>query len=89
MNIKNVLSLILVKYSNDDGINEKVLEEIQEAIKEMQAAEAMFNNVDDPNLIEAAIYREEAAKKKFDYLLSIAKEQYSRRKIEPNEEMEI
>ena len=55
----------------------------------MQAAEAMFNNVDDPNLIEAAIYREEAAKKKFDYLLSIAKEQYSRRKIEPNEEMEI
>ncbi len=89
MNIKNVLSLILVKYSNDDGISEKVLEEIQEAIKEMHAAEAMFNNVDDPNLIEAAIYREEAAKKKFDYLLSIAKEQYSRQKIEPNEEMEI
>ena len=79
MNIKNVLSLILVKYSNDDGINEKVLEEIQEAIKEMQAAEA----------IEAEIYREETAKKKFDYLLSIDKEQYSRQKIEPNEEMEI
>lgn len=89
MNIKNVLSLILVKYSNDDGISEKVLEEIQESIKEMQTAESMFNSVDDPNLIEAAIYREEAAKKKFDYLLSIAKEQYSRRKLDINEEMEI
>lgn len=89
MNIKNVLSLISVKYSNDDGISEKVLEEIQESIKEMQTAESMFNSVDDPNLIEAAIYREEAAKKKFDYLLSIAKEQYSRRKLDINEEMEI
>lgn len=89
MNIKNVLSLMLVKYSNDDSISDKVLKEIQESIKEMQAAESMFNSVDDPNLIEAAIYREEAAKKKFDYLLSIAKQQYSRQKIESNEEMEI
>lgn len=89
MNIKNVLSLILVKYNNDDRISEKVLEEIQESIREMEAAESMFNSVDDPKLIEAAIYREEAAKRKFDYLLSIAKEQYSRQKIESNEEMEI
>ena len=89
MNIKNVLSLILVKYNNDDRISEKILEEIHESIREMEAAESMFNSVNDPKLIEAAIYREEAAKKKFDYLLSIAKEQYSRQKIESNEEMEI
>ena len=89
MNIKNVLSLILVKYNNDDRISDKVLEEIQESIREMEAAESMFNSVDDPKLIEAAIYREEAAKKKFDYLLSVAKEQYSREKIESKEEMEI
>lgn len=89
MNIKNVLSLILVKYNNDDRISEKVLEEIHESIREMEAAESMFNNVNDPKLIEAAIYREEAAKKKFDYLLSIAKEQYFSQKIESNEEMEI
>lgn len=89
MNIKNVLSLILVKYNNDDRISDKVLEEIQESIREMEAAGSMFNSVDDPKLIEAAIYREEAAKKKFDYLLSVAKEQYSREKIESNEEMEI
>ncbi|MBP3914673.1 MULTISPECIES: DUF2508 family protein [unclassified Clostridium] len=89
MNIKNVLSLILVKYDNDDRVSDKVLEEIQASIREMEAAESMFNSVDDPKLIEAAIYREEAAKKKFDYLLSVAKEQYSRQKIESNEEMEI
>lgn len=78
MNIKNILSIILVKYNNDDKISDKVLEEIQESIREMEAAESMFNNVDDPKLIEAAIYREEAAKRKFDYLLTVAKEQYSR-----------
>ena len=78
MNIKNVLSLILVKYSNDNTISNKVLEEIQDSIIEMEAAESMFNSVNDPKLIEAAIYREEAAKRKFDYLLSVAKEQYSR-----------
>ena len=89
MNIKNVLSLILVKYNNDNIISDKVLGEIQESIREMEAAESMFSSVDDPRLIEAAIYREEAAKRKFDYLLSIAKEQYSRTKVEENEEMEI
>ncbi|WP_195989601.1 DUF2508 family protein [Clostridium sp. D53t1_180928_C8] len=94
MNIKNVLSLILVKYSNDNTISNKVLGEIQDSIREMEAAESMFNSVDDPKLIEAAIYREEAAKRKFDYLLSVAKEQYSREqylkeKAKENEEMEI
>ena len=89
MNIKNVLRLILVKYNNDNIISATVLGEIQESIREMEAAESMFNSVDDPKLIEAAIYREEAAKRKFDYLLSIAKEQYSRTKVEDNEEMEI
>lgn len=89
MNIKNILCLILAKYNNDTRISDKVLEEIQESIKEIEAAESMFNNVEDPKLIEAAIYREEAAKKKFDYLLSVAKEQYSRQKTELNDEMEI
>lgn len=89
MNIKNVLSLILVKYSNDNTISNKVLEEIQDSIIEMEAAESMFNSVNDPKLIEAAIYREEAAKRKFDYLLSVAKEQYSREQEKENEEMEV
>ncbi|MCI9070233.1 DUF2508 family protein [Clostridium sp.] len=89
MNIKNILSMILVKYNNDDKISDKVLREIRESIKEMEVAESMFNSVDDPQLIEAAIYREEAAKRKFDYLLSVAKEQYLREKIETSEEVEV
>lgn len=89
MNIKNILSMILVKYNNEDKISDKVLREIRESIKEMEVAESMFNSVDDPQLIEAAIYREEAAKRKFDYLLSVAKEQYLREKIETSEEVEV
>lgn len=89
MNIKNILSMILVRYNNDDKISDKVLREIRESIKEMEVAESMFNSVDDPQLIEAAIYREEAAKRKFDYLLSVAKEQYLREKIETSEEVEV
>lgn len=89
MNIKNILSMILVKYNNDDKVSDKVLREIRESIKEMEVAESMFNSVDDPQLIEAAIYREEAAKRKFDYLLSVAKEQYLREKIETSEEVEV
>lgn len=89
MNIKNILSMILVKYNSNDKISNKVLMEIRESIREMEVAEAMFNSVDDPQLIEAAIYREEAAKRKFDYLLSVAKEQYLREKMETSEEVEV
>ena len=49
----------------------------------------MFNFVNDPNLIDAAIYREEAAKKKVDYILSIAKQKYSNEENEIKDEMEI
>lgn len=89
MNIKNILSFILVKYNNDNKVSDKIIKEIQEAIIEIEVAESMFNSVDDPKLIEAAIYREEAAKKKFDYLLSVAKEQNSKKRIYNEEEMEI
>lgn len=89
MNIKNILSFILVKYNNDNKVSNNIIKEIQEAIIEIEVAESMFNSVADPKLIEAAIYREEAAKKKFDYLLSVAKEQDLRKKLYTEEKMEI
>ncbi|WP_196001855.1 DUF2508 family protein [Clostridium sp. 1001271B_151109_B4] len=93
MNIKNILNFILVHYKDNDTIDNKILNEMHEAIIELEVAEAMFNSVNDPKLIEAAIYREEAAKKKVDYILSVAKEQYSNMKkeaeVEVKEEMEI
>lgn len=91
MSIKNILNFILVHYKDDDTIDNKILNEMHEAIIELEVAEAMFNSVNDPKLIEAAIYREEAAKKKVDYILSVAKEQYSniRKEAEAKEKMEI
>lgn len=93
MNIKNILNFILVRYKDDETIDNKILNEMHEAIIELEVAEAMFNSVSDPKLIEAAIYREEAAKKKVDYILSVAKEQYLSIKKESDaevkEEMEI
>ena len=91
MSIKNILNFILVHYKDDDTIDNKILNEMHEAIIELEVAEAMINSVNDPKLIEAAIYREEAAKKKVDYILSVAKEQYSniRKEAEAKEEMEI
>lgn len=37
-------------------------------------ARSMFNNVNDDKLIEVAIYSENVARKRYDYLLSIARE---------------
>ena len=89
MDIRKILSIILTRYNNENKVSLKILNEIQESIMEMEAAEAMFNNVNDSKLIEAAIYRQEAAKKRFDYLLSIAKDEVSKKESETRKEMEI
>ena len=74
MNRKNILNLILGKYENEEKIDEELLRCIREAIIEIEVAQSMFNDVSDPKLVEAAIYREDAAKRKFEYLISLAKE---------------
>lgn len=89
MDIRKILSIILTRYNNENKVSIKILNEIQESIMEMEAAEAMFNNVNDSKLIEAAIYRQEAAKKRFDYLLSVAKDEVSKKESETRKEMEI
>ena len=89
MDIRKILSIILTRYNNENKVSIKILNEIQESIMEMEAAEAMFNNVNDSKLIEAAIYRQEAAKKRFDYLLSIAKDEVSKKESETRKEIEI
>jgi hypothetical protein len=89
MDIRKILSIILTRYNNENKVSIKILNEIQESIMEMEAAEAMFNNVNDSKLIEAAIYRQEAAKKRFDYLLSVAKDEVSKKESETRKEIEI
>lgn len=74
MNKKAILDFILLRYENDDKISKEIIEDIKATIMEMEIAQSMFNSVSDPKLVEAAIYREEAAKRKFEYLISLAKE---------------
>lgn len=73
MNKKSILDFLLIKYEIDDRVSREIIEDIKATITEMEIAQAMFNSVSDPKLVEAAIYREEAAKRKFDYLISMAK----------------
>lgn len=51
-------------------------EDVKRAYAEMKAAENYFDNVDDPDLIDFAIYDLEAAKKKYSYMLKKARQEY-------------
>ncbi|MGE5495637.1 MAG: DUF2508 family protein [Burkholderiales bacterium] len=51
-------------------------EDVRQAYSDLKAAENYFDNVDDPDLIDFAIYDLEAAKKKYEYMLKKAREDY-------------
>lgn len=67
-----------IEYSDEDIA---ILNDIEETIKEMEVARALFNSVSDSKLIELAIHEEDAARTRYDYLISIAKSR-DLRKIE-------
>ena len=73
LNKNVILNLILGKTDENKKCEEEFTKEIQDTINEMKIAQSIFNSVSDEKLIEAAIFQEEAAKKKFEYLLSLAK----------------
>ncbi len=52
---------------------EEMLTVINEAKKEWEDAKQFYNNVDDPDLIDYAIYAIQAAEKKYTYLYKKAK----------------
>ena len=72
MNKRNIVEYLMYK---TDTVNmyEKLLEDMEIAKMEINAARNMFNNVNDDDLIEVAIYSENVARKRYDYLLSIAR----------------
>ena len=72
MNKKNIVEYLMYKIDNP-YVYEKLLEDMEIAKMEINAARSMFNNVNDDNLIEVAIYSENVARKRYDYLLSIAR----------------
>ena len=51
----------------------KIIRAIEETNREIEVAKSIFDNVDDSLLIEAAIYKEEAAKKRYSYLINEAR----------------
>ena len=82
MNIKNILNFMLVKYNTNGKVDNEILKQIEDVMMEIESAECMFNSVSDPKLIEAAIYRSDAAKKRYDYLISLAKKKYKEQVLE-------
>lgn len=49
--------------------NEEIVKAIEEARLEMNVARAAFEYVNDPKLIEAVIYGEQAARARYEYLI--------------------
>lgn len=72
MNKENIIEYIS-NVAEDMEDNEELLEQIEKAKLEMDAARSFFNNVSDSNLVEVAIYTEAIAKKRYDYLITEAR----------------
>ena len=73
MNKKNIIQYITgIKESDNEGAD--IVDAIEDAKAELEAARSIFDNVQDSKLIELAIYAEEVALKRYEYLLSLAKE---------------
>ncbi len=70
--ISNIYGKII--YGEEKTEEEQLLESIRMAHEEWKNAEKYFQNVTDPDLIDHAIYRIEAARTRYTYLLKLAKE---------------
>lgn len=60
---------------NNKSEEELLLEEVKKALEKLKDSELYFHNVTDPDLIDYAIYKMDAALEKYTYLLKLAKEQ--------------
>lgn len=63
-----------INYKKTKQKNEQMLESIHKAQKEWLDKENYFNFATDPDLVDFAIYEIEASKRKYAYLLKLAKE---------------
>ncbi|WP_099192843.1 DUF2508 family protein [Tepidibacter mesophilus] len=53
--------------------NEEFMMDLRDAYIDLKAAESFFDNVKDPDLVDYAIFRLEAAKSRYSYFLRKAK----------------
>lgn len=71
------INMIYAQVVNGEDIRseeDKMIDTIRSAHDDWRNAEAFFQNVTDPDLIDYAIYRVEAAKTRYTYLMKIARE---------------
>jgi hypothetical protein len=77
MNKNKIIEYVIGKISQDKKnknlLGQELLRDVEYTIIEIETARSMFNSVEDPKLIEVAIYSEAIAKQRFDYLLTIAR----------------
>lgn len=72
MDRKRIVSY-LIKKSKYTEEQKRLLNAVDKAREELNIARQYFNIVNDPRLVDYAIYMEEAAKSKYMYLLNEAK----------------
>ena len=53
--------------------NQELIDSVRAAKEEWQAAQVYFENVSEPDLVDFSIYRLEAARRKYMYLLKLAR----------------
>lgn len=70
---KNTIVNYLTKKTQYTVEQKKLLNAIDKAREDLKIAREYFNVVNDPRLVDYAIYTEEAAKAKYAYLLNEAK----------------
>lgn len=74
-NINQLLNKLKNNFAaNEISEDEKFLEQLNQAHEEWQNAEAYFQGVTEPDLIDYAIYKMEASRTKYIYLLKQARE---------------
>lgn len=81
MNRNIILNFLLSKAENENMPDDIILA-IEHAKNDMEIASSIFNIASDEKLIEMAIYAEEYAKKKYEYLLALAKNEENQKKVD-------
>ncbi len=71
-NLNNIYEKFM--YGEVKSENEQILENIRVAHEDWKNAENYFQNVTDPDLVDHAIFRIEAARTRYTYLLRLARE---------------
>lgn len=70
---RKTIASYLIKKSKYTEEQKRLLSSVNKAVDDLNIARQYFNAVNDPRLVDYAIYMEEAAKAKYMYLLNEAK----------------